>query len=182
YATDDRFSFVDRAGTVSEEIQQGIYKETGITPIYISFTDGTTTETNLYVKLVQKNSPADKAGFKRGMKITSINGDTKLDYDTDEKQDFKNFYRVMTGEGAMEMVVQAAGESKTQNLTVTAAAYNVDPILIKKIFTLNDKKVGYLFYTSFVNVMSSSGPNAYYTDLLNAFKEFETANINELVV
>ncbi|WP_138093713.1 S41 family peptidase [Sphingobacterium daejeonense] len=182
-APDDRFSFVDRAGTVSEEIQQGVYKETGITPIYISVTDqNNNTETNLYVKVVQKGSPAEKAGLIRGMKILSINGDSKIDYDTDEKQDFKNFYKVMTGEGALELVVQAAGETGTKKITVSAAAYNIDPILIKKIFTVNRKKVGYLFYTSFVNVFSNSKPNAYYNAMLDAFKEFETANIDELVV
>lgn len=183
YATDDRFSFVDRAGTVSEEIQQGVYKETGATPIYITFIDeNNNSETNLYIKFVQKNSPAEKAGLKRGMKIVSIDGDTKLDYTTDEKQDFKNFYKVINGEGTINLVVQAADENKTKNISVSGAAYNIEPITINKIFTVNGKKVGYLFYSSFVNVAGSSGPNSYYTGLVNAFKEFETANIDELVV
>lgn len=183
YATDDRFSFVDRAGTVSEEIQQGVYKETGATPIYLTTVDqNNNEETKLYIKLVQKNSPAEKAGLKRGMRIVSINGDSKLDYATDEKQNFKNFYKLINGEGALNLVVQAAGETKTQTISVTANAYNIDPILVKKIFTVGNKKVGYLFYTSFVNVYSQSGTNAYYTAMINAFKEFETANVNELVV
>ncbi len=177
---DDRFSFIDRAGTVSEEIQQGVYKETGVTPIYLSGVNGESTG-NMYIKLVQKKSPAEAAGLKRGMRVLSMNGDSKLDYDTDQAQGFKNFYKFMSGE-TLKLVVQSPGEQNTKEITVTGAAYNIDPILSAQVIAVGDKKVGYLAYTSFVNVLSSNGPNSYYNALTKVFNDFEAANIDELVV
>lgn len=181
-APEDRFSFVDREGTVSEEIQQGVHKETGIVPIFITVSNQNNGEANMYVKYVQKNSPGEKAGLKRGMRIVSINGDSNLDYNKSEQKAIENYYKVVEGKETLNLVVQAPGETTTKTVSVSGGAYNIDPILVKKIFTINGKKIGYIFYTSFVNVFSESGPNGYHTAMTNAFKEFETANVNELII
>ena len=136
----------------------------------------------MYVKYVQKNSPGEKAGLKRGMRIVSINGDSNLDYNKSEQKAIENYYKVVEGKETLNLVVQAPGETTTKTVSVSGGAYNIDPILVKKIFTINGKKIGYIFYTSFVNVFSESGPNGYHTAMTNAFKEFETANVNELII
>lgn len=183
YTVVDRYSFIDREGVVSEEIQEGVHKETGLTPIFISTVDPNKNRvTNLYVKIVQKNSPAEKAGLKRGMQIISVNGDTKFNYDTDQKKAIAIYYKLIEGKEPMNLVVKPVGESQTKTIALNGAAYSIDPILINKVFTINNKKIGYFFYTSFVNVYGKSGPNEYYEAMVNAFKEFETANIDELIV
>ncbi len=178
-ATLDRFSFVDRAGTVSEEIQQGVYKETGATPIFL-LENANSTNANLYIRYVQKNSPAAKAGLIRGMRVLSINGDTKVDYNSDNANNFKNAMKFFSGE-TLKLVVVSPIDGKESTITVTGDAYQIDPIMVNKVIDHNGKKVGYMAYTSFVNVYNSQGqPNSYYTAMENAFKAFE--GVDEMVI
>ncbi|MGO1648053.1 MAG: S41 family peptidase [Sphingobacterium sp.] len=181
YAADDRFSFVDRTGTVSEEIQQGVYKETGATPIYLSSSERTT-NADMYIKLVQRGSPAEEAGLKRGMRVLRINGEERIDYQTDQANSFRNFQKFFSDE-PLELVVQEPGSERARTITVTGSSYQLNPILNARVLTHGNKKVGYIAYTSFVNVLNSAGePNEYYTELINVFQEFEQAGIAELVV
>ena len=178
-ATLDRFSFVDRAGTVSEEIQQGVYKETGATPIFLLESAGST-NANLYIRYVQKNSPAAKAGLIRGMRVVSINGDTKVDYNSESANEFKNAMKFFSGE-TLKLVVISPVDGKESTITVTGDAYQIDPIMVNKVIDHNGKKVGYMAYTSFVNLYNNQGqPNSYHTAMENAFKAFE--GVDELVI
>lgn len=180
YANEDRFSFVDRAGKVSEEIQEGVYEETGVIPIYLS-SDGSDNG-DLYIKLVQRGSPAERAGLKRGMRVLSLNGDTQLDYLTDQQQSLRNFYAFFSGE-TLELIVQQPGAETTETITVTGSAYYLNPVIDARVIDLDGHKVGYFAYTSFLNVWDSHGnPNAYHEYLLALFRDFEKQQIDELVV
>ena len=127
YAADDRFSFVDRTGTVSEEIQQGVYKETGATPIYLSSSERTT-NADMYIKLVQRGSPAEEAGLKRGMRVLRINGEERIDYQTDQANSFRNFQKFFSDE-PLELVVQEPGSERARTITVTGSSYPAKPYL-----------------------------------------------------
>lgn len=181
FAPEDRFSFVDRAGRVGEEIEAGVHKETGATPIYLGTRDSGNNG-DLYIKLVQRGSPAEKAGLKRGMRVWSINGDEQMDYLTDQAQSFGNFNKFFSGE-TLELVVQEPGSEERKAMTVTGAAYQLNPILEARVIQLGTEKVGYLALTRFLSVFTRDGlPNSYHTALVEVFQKFEQDHIDELVI
>ncbi|MFZ4261025.1 S41 family peptidase [Sphingobacterium sp. HJSM2_6] len=179
YMPDDRFSFIDREKSVSTQIGQGVFKETGVNPIYLLDSENSS-NANLYIKFVQKGSPADRAGLVRGMKILSINGDNKVDFNSGRSNGHKLFYKFYSGETLKLEVLTV--DNKTSTITVTGSDYKMNPIKLSSIINLNDKKVGYLAYSSFISVTTQNQPNSYYQDLINNFKTYETAGIDELVV
>ncbi|MGM1428661.1 S41 family peptidase [Sphingobacterium lactis] len=174
----DRFSFIDRGGRVSEEIQEGVHVETGAMPIYLrSGNNG-----NLFIKLVQKGSPAEAAGLKRGMQVISINGNTKMDYRTDSLQGFSNFYKFYSGEN-LTLVVKPEGQTQTRTINLRGAPYKLNPILTSKVVESTAGKVGYFAYTSFIAVQDTAGKKTeYYYALENMFTDFQSQGIKELVV
>ena len=97
YMPDDRFSFVDRDKSVSTQIGQGVYKETGVMPIYLLDSENAN-NANLYIRFVQGGSPAERAGLLRGMKILSVNGDRQVDYNTGQRNGHKLFNKFFSGE------------------------------------------------------------------------------------
>ncbi len=179
YMPDDRFSFIDRDKSVSDQIGQGVYKETGAMPIYLLDSENST-NASLYIRFVQKGSPAERAGLLRGMKILSVNGDKQVDYNAGQKNGHKLFYKFYSGE-TLKLEVQTV-DNKTNSITVTGADYKMNPIKLSAVLNHNDKKVGYLAYSSFISVTNQGQTNSYYQDLVNTFKSYETAGIEELVV
>lgn len=180
-ATQDRFSFVDRAGSVSEEIQEGVYKETGAVPIFLYETSNAT-KAQMYIRLVQKNSPAAKAGIIRGMKIKSVNGNTNVLLDPNGNNDQPSinlYYKFFSGE-ALSLVVVHPETGKESTIAVKGDAYQINPIVKDTVINLNGKKVGYFGYTSFVNVGPVTKPNDYYRDMDNVFKKYQA--VDELVI
>ena len=177
----DRFSFIDREGTVSEEIGDGIHKETGAIPIFLS-TDGTTATASLYVRFVQKNSPAEKAGLLRGMQILSINGNKNVGYLQDQANKFELYNKFFTGE-TLSIQVKHPETGATSTLSVTGNAYQLNPIQNTKVIDRDGKKIGYISYSSFVAVTKRDGTaNDYYSEMVNTFAELQNQNIEELVI
>lgn len=182
YANDDRFSFIDRKGVVGEEIGEGLHKEFGIIPDYF-LSSANASNADLYIKLVQKNSPAEKAGIKRGMRVLSIDGDTKIDYLSQEPKDFALVNKLFGGPESIKIKVKDLNTNKESEVTLQAGEYHIEPFFENKVVTLNNKKIGYLAYTSFVEIFKRDGSHTdYYAGLENAVKSLEDQGIQELVV
>jgi len=176
----DRYSFLDREGEVSNEIQEGVSSSYGL---YVSYLQTSTSGDNsdLYVQMVDKNSPAYVAGLRRGDRILSINGNTNIDYKTQKSQDFKMVDdAIYYSKSVMLKVVSPAGVVKDAQLTSTL--YNMDPILSSKVFEQNGKKIGYLAFSSFVSVSEDGANTAMYAAFEQVFRSFELQNISELIV
>ena len=77
----DRFSFLDRWGTVNAEIQQGYAGSFGLDVRYNNDTD-------LYVKKVDVGSPAYQRGIRRGWQIVQVNGVRDLALSSMEQDNF----------------------------------------------------------------------------------------------
>src|SRR5690606_32924698 len=77
----DRFSFLDRWGTVNTEIQQGYAGSFGLDVRYNNDTD-------LYVKKVDIGSPADREGIRRGWQVVELNGSRDLSLASMEQDNF----------------------------------------------------------------------------------------------
>lgn len=168
--TGDIFSWItdDYEQLMSE--YQGVSVSMGYSPAFGRFTnsDGIF----IIVEYVIPDSPADRAGLKRGDLIVSING---IDLDIDNYYDMFQLplYSVTFGELVED------GIAKTDStLSMIAEEVILDPIIHHEIIELSDTKIGYLVYVEF-----KSGASGRFNDSLGlVFDEFAAAGINDLIV
>lgn len=178
----DRFSFLDREGIVSNEIQNAVTSSYGMSVFYLQTQEAYNDKDNayLYVRMVDANSPAYAAGIRRGDRILSINGKTNYDWNTQNPLKFKDLYAALA---SSEMTVKwRTPASIDTEKKITNTFYNFDPILNTKVFNVDDKKVGYLAFSSFVNIINNKVYTKMYADFESIFNSFEANGINSLIV
>lgn len=180
YATDaqgdpyDRFSFLDRTGTIDAEIQQGMTGSFGLDVRYNNDTD-------LYVKKVDGDSPADAAGIKRGWQILEINGNSNLALANLEQDNFAFLFDALAGQTISLRLRRPDGEQVNVNLN--RAGYRIQPILADEVYTVGAKKIGYFAFDSFVSTSDlNDNPTYVRTQLNQLFTQFEQQGISELIV
>ncbi|MFT3754277.1 MAG: S41 family peptidase [Paludibacter sp.] len=131
----------------------------------------------LYVK---HGTHAEKLGVKRGDIFRKINGtqitinnySTVINYLFDNSTSSKITFSVYTSEGYVEQ----------PDLTVVKAVdYNEHPVYMDTVYTVQNKKVGYLVYHFFTNDPGDKSLK-YDLELNNAIGRFKQQNISELVV
>lgn len=176
----DWYSFLDRQGVVSGEIQDAVATSFGMYVFFLQ-TESSGSNADLYVQMVDYNSPAYKAGIRRGTRIISINGDKKIDYDAQLAQGFKKINEYLGSSKLSIEFVKADGVIEKKD--VGSVQYDFDPILDHRVIDQGGKKVGYLAFSSFVSILTDRGARtAMYGRFENIFSDFQTANIKELVV
>ena len=116
------------------------------------------------VNLVYEDSPAAKAGIKRGDVILTFNGNniTPANYQQVYYSDSGTFG------------YSHGSQEPTESATLTAVEMYENPIIAYKIFDVNGKKVGYIHYTGFDS--KSVEP------LKAISSEFKTAGVTELIL
>jgi hypothetical protein len=128
-------------------------------------------EGDLRVRFVEKNSPADKAGIRRGWRITRINSLTNIN--TSAANSIVNaVYFSNTGSFGFQKP-----DGATADVTLNAATYNSDPILLDSVYTAGTKKVGYLVFNSFLGDTTSI-----YNSFTRIFNKFASNGVNDVVV
>ncbi|ETZ23545.1 S41 family peptidase [Pedobacter sp. V48] len=125
---------------------------------------------SIYVTAVYSNSPASKAGFKRGDEITSINGVT---YGTNFNGEIDEIQSAIEG-----ATVTLAGKKGSVSFTKTLnkSVYKSSPIYKDTVFTANSKKLGYLAYARFSNKENSESA------LTTVFNNFAAKGVTDLIV
>ena len=121
-----------------------------------------------FVRYVYPNTPADKAGIKRGDVITHANGSLLT----------INNYSIMYGANAKTtFTVLDQNFENPRDIEIIPAKINTDPVLYSNIYEgegFNGRKIGYLFYTNFYENYNES--------LFRAFSEFKSSGITDLVL
>lgn len=120
------------------------------------------------VNYVYKNSPAEAAGFKRGDIFFKLNGEPIT------TKNYLDFYyaktKITLGMGTTnEKGIIDLDETRE----ITPVKMTEDPIIATNIFDINDKKVGYLAYSSFTNDTLC---------LLNICNDFSAQGVTELIL
>lgn len=162
-----KYSFIDVAGVASKlNATQGDF---GFAPVYNGDED-------IRVKYVYAGSPADKAGLKRGDRITSINGNSNLKYDGSSGPHTNFVINAYTNSSTITMTLIKA-DASTVNVTLNIANYSINPVITYKVLnTSNSRKVGYIVFNSFTSDAIADGP------LDAAFNYFATNGVTDLVV
>ena len=156
----DRFSRVNsQGGSLVRNLQNAVSKDVGLYVTKLS-------NRNLGVLFIKPNSPADKAGLRRGIQITEIDGVSAPDFQTfDRSLPHTIVYTDSEGE-------------KTVSLTPTS--YQEGTIFKQTVIERGGKKVGYLAYSGFIGNLK--GSISEYDLVKNGLKPLFEKGIDELVV
>ena len=174
----DRFSFMyDNAQDLKNSLS-GIARTTGMEfrlNLYPSGTDNVIGR----VLYVLPNSPAARAGVKRGDIFNKIDGQTltRANFatllDVSQNIDTRTYTFVTATNGQL---------STGQDKRIQAIQLAEDPVLLDTTFTVGSKKIGYLVYNQFITGPGGPTDRTYDQKIDNAFARFKGAGINELVV
>jgi C-terminal processing protease CtpA/Prc len=131
-----------------------------------------------YVKYVYDNTPAAKAGLKRLDLIGKLNGqfistEQRGAYTYVSDKDMNLLY----GNSTVSFSIYKFLDNNIildKEVSITPDESDKDPVLYENIYTVGDKKVGYLFYTNFYD-------NFNYR-LFEAFNKFKQAGITDLIL
>lgn len=118
------------------------------------------------VKGVYPDSPAAKAGIKRGSIITQINGSAITEHN------YEDIYYALVSPTASQTMRLTDMDNNT--FTLTSQAMYTNPIIKTQVDEIDGHKIGYLVYSSF--------DAAYDDELFNAFKEFKNKGITDLIL
>lgn len=170
----DRFSFLDRWGTVDAEIQQGYAGSFGLDVRYNN-------ETDLYVKKVDAGSPAYQRGIRRGWQIVQVNGISDLSLPSMEQDNFTFLFGALDASEISLVLRKPDGEEV--GVDMQRANYRLVPITNQRVFNVANKKVGYFAFDIFVSTLDNRGnPTRMKDELDQLMAQFEAAGVGELIV
>lgn len=174
----DRFSFLsDDAASLESELN-GKTVTTGM-QFRLFYRDNTNTSVAGQVLYVLKGSPADLAGFKRGDFFTRVNGQTLT---------ASNYSSLLFGTATsfsftLGALTGSSIEDSQVTRSVTAGSFQEDPVFLDSVYTVNNKKIGYLVYNQFISSPNdNTSSNEYDNHLRSIFGKFKSAGVNQLIL
>ena len=170
----DRFSwiqenFVDLLNSLS-----GVVKEAGYD--YIIGAYGQAGDLLGVVTYIKPDSPAERAGLKRGNIFIEVNG----------KQLNRNNYEELLGKMSLNHTLGMATVANntiypSENISLSVVEYHENPVYLDTIYNIGGKKIAYLVY-NFFSSDDGDGSYKYEKDLNNVFGNFKQEGIDDLIV
>jgi C-terminal processing protease CtpA/Prc len=117
--------------------------------------------------MVYPDSPADKAGLKRGSVIMKMNGRQIENKNED--------YNELLSAASLDLSVYDPETMTTKDIKMKPTDMHLDPVLFEKVFDCGGKKVGYLYFNDFSSFDSG-------TRLIEVAKKFKQEGVTELVL
>lgn len=164
----DKWSYVTDKSKEAMESFQGVSTTFGYSLAFGRFSNDPDTYFAV-VQYVYPNSPAQKAGLKRGNFLLTLNGG-KLN-----KTNYKQLYygsSISVGTGALNSDGAVASSGKT--VSMTAVKMYEDPVVHYNVISTAGKKVGYLFYAGFYADSHSK--------LADVFSYFQGEQVTDLIL
>jgi hypothetical protein len=159
----DRWSFAEKKA-VWDGVSSGIAGDFGLDVFFRS-------EGDLRVKYVEKESPAGKAGVRRGWRITKINGSTNITTGN------ASFIVSAVWESPSSSFTFQKPDGSSVDLSFSAATYRERPVYMDSMYTVNNTKVGYMVFNSFMGDTTNV-----YNEFARVFNRFATANVSDVVI
>jgi carboxyl-terminal processing protease len=129
------------------------------------------TEGDLRVRLVEPNSPAGIAGIHRGWRIIKVNGNEDITT-SNSKFLIDNIY-----ESASASITFLKSDGSSVTISLNRAHYKEKPVYIDTILKVENKKIGYFVFNSFLGETDEL-----FKEFDRIFNKFSNEGINELVV
>lgn len=145
----DRYSFLDRQGIIRDEIQDAVATSFGMDVFYLQ-TESSGENADLYIRMVDQNSSAWNAGMERGDRIISINGNTKIDYNSQVAENFRTLNGFLNSNSLEVRFQKPSGTIMVE--VVNSTQFEFNPVQDYRIISSNGKKIGYLAFSSFVTI------------------------------
>ena len=145
--TEDKWSFVTEDAKKLEDSFEGKETSYGWSLAFGRFSD--TKNIFALVEFVYPDTPADKAGAKRGDLIYEMNGAAITD---------NNYLNLLNSDNLTFTYGQygSAGITNVKTGNMVALELNLDPVQFKKIIEHGGRKIGYLFYAQYISNYNSS--------------------------
>lgn len=177
----DWYSFLDRGGFITGAVQKGYISGYGMDLMYLQ--KGSDDNADLFIRFVEKNSAAYKAGLRRGQQIISLDGDTKIDFNSQKKNNTLNDYLYKSN---LEVKYKTtSGVIETVQITYTNNSF-ADAIYVDTVLTAESKKVAYIGISSFLStdawVIDKGVGKSFQTRLREVFEKFSSQNVTDMVV
>lgn len=157
----DRFSYVTLAESHNAYYNEGQY---------VGFGFGFERETGI-LRFVYDQSPFGQAGFKRGDKIISIDGELTSDIIANDT--WGTVFGESTVGVAKTFIIEHQDTTQT-SITLSKAVVTINTVLSAESFDQNGTQYAYLAFKSFIN------PS--YDELSTAFNQFKTDNAEKLIL
>lgn len=164
----DKWSYVTDKSKETMESFQGVSTTFGYSLAFGIFSNAPDTYFAV-VEYVYPNSPAQKAGLKRGDYLLTLNG-AKLN-----ESNYTQLYygsSISVGIGALNS--QGAVASLGKTVSMTAVKMYEDPVVHYSVISTAGKKVGYLFYAGFYAESHSK--------LADVFSYFQGEQVTDLIL
>ncbi|HET8864698.1 MAG TPA: S41 family peptidase [Gracilimonas sp.] len=168
----DAFSYIsDDAETLLDELNGSSFTA-GFSPAFGLFSG--TENVFIIVEFVYPNTPAAAAGIERGDIIIRINDQ---DLTTDNYLDL--YYDDSSAKYTFGIYnVEENSISEGGSVTVNKAELSLDPVVYTDIIEDSGHKIGYIFYSRFIN-----GENDQFIQAVdNVLADFENQGVTELIV
>ncbi|MBO7262024.1 MAG: PDZ domain-containing protein [Alistipes sp.] len=122
------------------------------------------------VERVYPDSPAERAGVLRGDVITMI-GNSYIN-----PSNYATRFNSIEHNTAssLELKLRRQSDNTTHDVELTKASYSETPVIYSDVIEVDNQKIGYLAYTSFVG--------EYDEELLNAIREIKAQGATDLVL
>jgi carboxyl-terminal processing protease len=159
----DRWSFAIKQKEW-DNISSGIAGDFGISVFFMASGD-------LRVRSVEKASPAGKVGIRRSWRIIKVAGSTDI---SSSNADF--LVSKIYNSNNTSFTFQKP-DGTTADINLTAAEYLENPIFVDSVYTVGNKKIGYLSYNSFLGDTTKT-----YIEFQRIFNRFASQNINDLII
>ncbi len=175
--SNDRFSWIQDNFKELQNSLRGISKEAGYEiALYRESADNNNVLAQIvYVK---PNSPATNADLHRGDLITKINS---------EQLTLSNYQALLAAISDNHTLTYRPFDVSTQEFgadqtkTLVTIEYTENPNYLTKVFTYNDRKIGYYVYNFFA-VGPSQTSTQYNTEMDEIFSGFQAAGITDLII
>ncbi len=159
----DKWSFAVKQAEW-DKVSSGIAGDFGLGVFFPSAQD-------LRVKMVEKSSPAGKAGIRRGWRITKINNNSNISSSNVNFVVEAVFYSPSTS------FTFLTPEGKSVEITLNAASYQEHPIVFDSVYTTTAGKLGYLVFNSFLGDTTEI-----YNEFDRVFSKFVAAGVKEVAI
>ncbi|MFD2600334.1 S41 family peptidase [Sphingobacterium corticis] len=177
----DRFSFIAESSgssTVSRADKEDGY---GITEAVVSIDNSTTGY--IYIAFVEGGSPAANAGLRRGDRIDAINGNRNLTIPLPSSGPISDQPAAKLVSDALEsnsFTIEVNREGTVIERSMQFANYEIDPLILDTVYTIQGRRVGYFALSSFEQLRGNGGTLGSRLDAM--FARFALAQVQDVIV